>query len=136
LIGPVIGGFIACGIGFWLQSHRRVKDSKDVFGVFIQGKISELPKRSVGDFYTRTKPAISAEVHRVWHFLAEDKRTRLDILWREYDQIPAQDLDSKNEGAMGEAMRDLCKRAIPPSEFKTPYEIIRRHLDEFYKCAA
>lgn len=130
----VLGGFIAGGVGLCLANHRRVLDAKDAFGVFIRGKIGGLPKREVGDFYKSTKPAIRAEVHQFWHFLNREQRTRLDRLWKEYDEIQAHELDPQNEATMGEAMRSFSKLA--GIEFQSPYEVVRFYLDEFYKFSA
>ncbi len=118
-----------------LAAKNRIQTAKDRFGVFIQKHRSALPQRKVREFYESTKPAIRDSVSQVWHFLnSDDQRAYLDRLWREYDQIPAQEFDSKHEGAMGELARKLYR--IAGAEFQSPYEILQFYLDEFYKFAA
>lgn len=138
---PFMSGLL---LGWWAhflstkrESRNRVKKAKDDFGVFIREQVAALPQRGVREFYDRTKPSIRDAVHRVWHFIeSDDQRRRLDILWREYDEIPAHEFNRAHEGAMGEVMRALSKIAQPPVEFQTPYEIVKYYLDEFYKFSA
>jgi hypothetical protein len=143
IIGPIVGYYLG------LRSQRIQRETiakeeakgvvdkeKAEFGVIIQQHIVTLPERGVMEFYSRTKTAIRDAVFRVRRFITDEQRAGLDRLWREYDQIPARELDPKHEGAKGEMVRALCKIAKPPSEFKTPCEIVRYYLDEFYKCAA
>jgi hypothetical protein len=129
LVAAVIGGSIA----LYIRHKNRTQSAKDAFGVFIREQIANLPQRGVREFYDRTKPTIRDAVQRVWHFLGDERRSRIDRLWREYDDIPARELDHAHEGAMGEMMRKLSQIAKPPAEFQTPYEIVRYYLDEFYK---
>ena len=128
----IIGGCVA----IYVWRGKRTKDAKDAFGGFIREQIGALQQRGIREFYERTKPSIRDAVHRVWHFHTEERRSRLDRLWSEYDQITAQELDSNNEGEMGEAMRRLSQIANPPADLQTPHEIVRYYLDEFYKFSA
>ncbi len=143
IIGPVLGYYL----GLRSQRIQREAAAKEAqraivgkekaeFGVFIHQQRMALPERGVGEFYDRTKPEIRDAVQRVKQFLPSEQRTSLDDVWKEYDQIKAEQLATKNEGAMGESMRDLHKRATPANEFKTPYGIVRHYLDAFYKFSA
>ena len=133
---PFVTGVVLGWFGHVLtssrESRRRIIGAKDEFGVFIREKIAALPERGVGEFYAATKPAIRDAVFQVWHFLSSDEqRNRLDRLWREYDEIQAQEFDRAHEGAMGEVIGALYK--VAGAEFQSPHEIVRYYLDEFYK---
>ena len=130
----ILGGAVSGFIGWFSASRKRVRDAKDTFAVFMSQKIAQIPKRGLADFYQRTKPGIRDEVARIRPFLSIRDKDTIDRLWREYDEIPAQELDRAHEGAMGDVMRDLNKLA--GSEFQSPYEIIRFYLDSFYKLSA
>ncbi len=130
----ILGGAVSGFIGWFTASRKRVRDAKDTFAVFISQKISQIPKRGLADFYQDTKPGIRDEVARLRPFLSIKDKDILDRLWTKYDEIQAAELDRANEGAMGDAMQALNKCA--GSEFQSPYEIIRFHLDSFSKLSA
>ena len=97
-------------------------------------KLAQIPRRNLADFYQRTKPSIRDEVARIRPFLSIRDKDTIDRLWREYDEIPAQELDRAHEGAKGEVMRALNKLA--GSEFQSPDEIIRFYFESFCKLSA
>jgi len=130
----ILGGAISGLIGWFAASRKRVRDAKDTFAVFMSQKLAQIPKRDLADFYQRTKPSIRDEVARIRPFLSIRDKDTIDRLWREYDEIPALELDRAHEGAMGEVMRALNKLA--GSEFQSPDEIIRYYVDSFYKMSA
>ena len=134
LLPAVIGGVIGGSVVLYNRRKSRVQTAKDAFGVFIREKLGELPKREVAEFYAKTKPGIRDAVQRVGHYLTREKRTRLERAWKDYDEIPAQVLDRRHEGAMGEAIRDLHK--VAGAEFQSPYEIVKFYLDLFYEFSA
>jgi hypothetical protein len=130
----VLGGVISGLIGWFAASRKRVRDAKDTFAVFMSQKLVQIPQRDLADFYQRTKSDIRDEVARVRPFLPIRAKERIDQLWKEYDEIPTQDLNRANEGARGELARALYKKA--GAEFQSAHEIIRYYLNEFYKLSA
>lgn len=130
----ILGGAISGLIGWFAASQKRVRDAKDTFTVFISQKRAQIPKRDLAEFYQRTKADVRDEVARVRPFLSIQSRDKLDHLWKEYDELPPHDFDRLHEGAMGETIRALHKRA--GAEFQSAHEVIGYYFDEFYKITA
>ncbi len=127
ILSAIIGGSIA----LYIRHKNRIQNAKDAFGVVIQEKIAHLPDRDIESFYRTTKLDIKTAVSRVRHFLNANERVRIDRLWKEYEEIPAEQLDSKEEASwIAEFHRRLG------GEYQHPRDIVRYYLDEFYKFAS
>jgi hypothetical protein len=136
-VGVVIG-WVAHRFSRLRDDRNRARKSKDNFGVFIHKLASLLPQVKVQVFYILTKPSINSEIHGLWHFLTDDKRARLDRLWKEYDEIPDADLSEDRENEYGTTWEEGLVEAVGgiPSNSKHPRIILKYYLDEFYKFSA
>jgi hypothetical protein len=131
----VLGGFVACGAGFWLSAHKRCRDAKDAFLVYISVMKGRIETQDVAAYYRRTKSEIRDSVSKVQPFLAKENTLALEILWREYDEIvPEQKLLQKNEGNQWErqALNELEPKNSPPPK---PSSILKSYLDKFSALA-
>jgi len=129
------------GGGFLIYNRRksRVLAEKDRFGVFIRGQAAILPQVKVREFYIRTKPAIRLEIYKFSHFLTEDQRTRLDRLWKEYDEIPEAHLSEDRENEHGTTWEEALNEAVSGVSVanpKHPRDLLTYYFDEFYKFSA
>jgi hypothetical protein len=139
-------------IGWWghilatnREAKNRMRKARDEFGGFILAQIAALKplaleSDAVREFYDRTKGGVREAVHRMWHFLPIEQRTRLDTLGSEYDQIPAHEFDRPHEREMANIKQELSKISGEefqhPYKFQSPYEAVKHYLNEFHKFSA
>jgi hypothetical protein len=99
-VAPYIAA-VGIAIAAWVAIHNRRKSrvqvEKDKFGHFLIDQRSAVPDTGVRDFYDRTKPLIKRAVDQVRRVLADTERDSLDRIWKEYEEIPYEDLSADNE---------------------------------------
>jgi len=138
----VIGALISGLIGIWLFFHKRKRDAKDSFLVFVsQQRIrveairdSPFPKKDFQGFHVESRREFTDAVARVWPFLSRCKKSRIKALWKKYDQISPEDLDSKWEPEDGVyvALHEKYSEKGAPQK---PSAILLRYLCEFEDAA-
>jgi len=114
-----------------LAEKNRIRKANDDFGSFIRRQIGTIPQTDVKAFYTKTKPAIREAVDVLWHYCAADDRSRLNAIWAKYDQIPDTHLDKDREDDW-----EREARMIGGTSYPHPRDVVKEHLEEFYKFLA
>ncbi|HXR48384.1 MAG TPA: hypothetical protein VN784_13195 [Candidatus Limnocylindrales bacterium] len=137
VIGALISGFI----GVWLFFHKRKRDTKDSFLVFVsQQRIrveairdSSFLTKDFQGFHTKSRQEFMDAVARVWPFLNRRNKSRIKTLWTKYDQIPSDELDSKWEvGALDVAFEKRFPEKGTPEK---PSAKLLHYLGEFENAA-
>jgi hypothetical protein len=86
-IGPIAGGLVVGGIGFFMSGVNRCRDGKQAFLLIAadqKSKLSETKKVELDQFYQQSVPIMSQAVYRVLEFLNEEQKRALLKFWNEY----------------------------------------------------
>ena len=124
IIGPVIGGLIAAGIGFGMSFIYRCRDARDDSTAVIADQRAKLDLHpNEGDkFFQESLPVLSQAVHRVRRFVSDDQWVSLSKTWYEY-----RGQDSHRVNRNVPAAIDVFTGTMPDQK-------LRDFLDRFDKC--
>jgi hypothetical protein len=131
----MLGGCIACAAGFLLYSHKRTRDAKDSFTVFVSVLRGRIETQNVAEFYRRTKAEIRDAVSKVKPFITNRKALEMEDLWRDYEAIvPEEKLNQTNEDSWKNDLRlAVGDKASPPIQM--PSDVLKDYYDKFSKLA-
>src|SRR5690348_906367 len=86
-VGPVAGGLVSGGIGYWLSNFNHCRNGKSAFLLVTadqKSKFSEIEKMELDKFYGQSIPIMSQAVYRVLEFLNKRQKDALLKFWNEY----------------------------------------------------
>ncbi|MGD1088606.1 MAG: hypothetical protein ABR955_07745, partial [Verrucomicrobiota bacterium] len=125
---------------YFIARYQRKRDAKDTFLVFISqnrvriNTILHFPAgRDFQGFHLQSRKETADSVARVRPFLNRGNQSRIDDLWREYDKIPQEELDTKYEDG---SEFDFEKRfPESPSLPQKPSKRLLYYMNEFASIA-
>ena len=136
---PILAAVITASVGIYVWRGKRTKDPKDAFLVFISQqrvRINTILHSPGGQdfivFYRESKNDIAAPIARVRPFLSCCKQSRIDALWKEYHQIPEQEMGNEYESA---TFRAISKIDPQPGDIEQPSKRLLRYMKEFEDVA-
>ena len=135
LLGSVIGACFSFGAGYWLITHKRQRDAKDAFLVFISHKRMNIDKGQVAEYHRKTKSEVRDAVSRLMPFLKQNKAARLEDVWIRYDGLQGHsDLNQHNENEWVQSLYEYIPDAMekPP---RKPSDILKSFFGEFSNMA-
>jgi hypothetical protein len=140
LFSGVAGGLVVICTQHWFAKRRererdalaRITKAKDNFGLFFAKLIINIPDKDILVYYDSIKASAKEVQITLWHYLEVGDRNRLDVLWKEYDEIDREKLNPENED---ETARDFEKMDTGRI-LKHPRYILKYHLQRLYDFTA
>lgn len=127
----ILGGAISAITGLCLFFHKRKRDAKDSFLLFISMQRRSIDTRNFCGWHDNTKSEFRDAISKVDPFLSARQRTRMDALWREYEAISCEQLKQENEADYVQEIESLAKEPLT----RKPSEILLDCLNRFQKVA-
>jgi hypothetical protein len=132
------GGLIAGFVGLSLFLHKRKRDAKDAFLVSISqlririGRIQQfIAGPGFDDFHVESRVILAEAVAKVYPFLRDRQKSKIDRLWREYDGIQPQELSREHEvGSIASFDKRFSEKVV-----LKPSERLLHYMNEFEDVA-
>lgn len=129
LVGPIIGGIISAGVGYWMFCLERNRAAKDVFHDIVSGERAKLEtmKLREAEFFEQSIPIMSQAVYRVQRFVTPQERTRLHQVLRDYQSHHKSEFEGGLTSMAASAAADL-------GTGKTHVQILEEFIDKLDEC--